>query len=154
MQNHKKRYKGKQINRLSARTKVSYFRRPVGSSSTDAAELRSWAVNDTASRGSAMNVVPETEESDKNRQEKLMKEVRLSLTDLQNNPYHPDLDVKAIIDNVKRFYDKAPTWSFPIGQNAALRMVYKIHSYADFQSWIFKPTAKPGNLRLVFKLMI
>ena len=66
-----------------------------------------------------------------------MKEVRLSLTDLQNNPFHPELDVRALVDNVKRYYEKAPTWNFPVGQNAALRERLRFlhlidHKYSSF----------------------
>ena len=93
----------------------------MGSDSTDSAELRSWSITQTASRGSTSSAHPDLEANEERRMAKAAKEVRKSITGTTAAMFHPDLDLHALLANVRRFSDDAPRWNFPIGQNYHLR---------------------------------
>ena len=126
--------------------KLIAFRRKIGATADDKAELKSWSVTETASRGSSSNTVPDYDTAEQNRLVKTSREVRVSLSNSGTNLFHPDLDLKTLMTNIRHFYDKAGNWPFPIGQNAALRKVWKIHTYANFLDWIQEPTGRAGVL--------
>ena len=87
----------------------------------DQAELRSWAINDAASRGSSSNTVPELDGMEDVRARNVSEQVRKSWSQTKSELFHPDLDVKHLLAGVKRFYDRAPEWPFPVGMSSALR---------------------------------
>ena len=100
------------------------FRQAPGAALSEKSQLRSWAVTDTASRGSHSNTVPDLEKADELRIQKVAVEVRRSLSDNRTAIFHPELDVKQLMTNIRRFHDRADEWPFPVGQSAALRNVY------------------------------
>ena len=89
----------------------------------DQAELRSWALIDAASRGSSSNTVPEMDGVEDARVRKVSEQVRKSWSRMANEIFHPDLDVKHLLAGIKRYYDRAPEWPFPVGMSSALRNV-------------------------------
>ena len=97
----------------------------VGSTSTDQSELKSWAMDETASRGSSSNTVPNLAEESATRMKRVSKEVRMSMSDYQMALFHPDLDVAKLLANINQYFDKAAGWPWPVGQNSALRIVIK-----------------------------
>ena len=89
--------------------------------STDQSELKSWTMDEAASRGSASNTVPNLTEESATRMKRVSKEVRMSMSDYQMSLFHPDLDVTKLLANINKYFEKAPEWPWPVGQNTALR---------------------------------
>ena len=43
------------------------------------------------------------------------------MSDYQMSLFHPDLDIKQLLANINKYFEKAHEWPFPVGQNFALR---------------------------------
>ena len=78
-------------------------------------------MNQTASRGSTSAAHPDLESNEERRISKAAKDVRKSISGTTAAMFHPDLDLNALLANIRRYFDDAPRWNFPIGQNMALR---------------------------------
>ena len=83
--------------------------------------MRSWSVTQTASRGSTSQAQPDLDANEERRMSKAAKDVRKSISGTTAAMFHPELDLNALLANIRRFFDDAPRWNFPIGQNTALR---------------------------------
>ena len=70
------------------------------------------------------NTQPDLEANEERRMAKAAKDVRKTISGTTAALFHPDLDLSALLANVRRFFDDAPRWNFPIGQNQALRIGY------------------------------
>ena len=96
----------------------------MGSDSTDSAELRSWSVSQTASRGSTSDAKPDLDANEERRLKKAAKDVRKSISGTTAALFHPNLNLDGLLANIRRYFDEAQKWNFPIGQNQALRKGY------------------------------
>ena len=78
-------------------------------------------MDETASRGSNTNTVPNLDQEAATRMKRVSKEIRMSMSDYQMSLFHPDLDIKQLLANINKYFEKAHEWPFPVGQNFALR---------------------------------